>query len=239
MAHGPIYAAGYGLKEPAGGRSSEKRGCTGKRKKGSVIFYGICWWIACVSSMPRQVSIEFAGAMYHVMARGNRRAPIVQDDQDRVTFLRTLAEACEPTGFLVHAYVLMRSWPFIRPCGGGGFLFAEVPSEAAETGLREMAGAGREKGRWLPGGATCTGALAGGAGKFSDNAIRTVRGEKERLEEMPPCRTDPGGNHDETGLDQRGVGDENPELVLPADLPNTHQSREGSEAASKTECNKK
>jgi len=30
-----------------------------------------------------------------------------------------------------------------------------------------------------------------------------------------------------------------PELVLPADLPNTHQSREGSEAASKTECNKK
>ncbi len=72
--------------------------------------------------MPRQVSIEFAGAMYHVMARGNRRKPIVQDDQDRVTFLRTLAEACERTGFRVHAYVLMRSWPFIRPCGGGGFL---------------------------------------------------------------------------------------------------------------------
>jgi putative transposase len=57
--------------------------------------------------MPRQVSIEFAGAMYHVMARGNRRKPIVQDDQDRVTFLRTLAEACERTGFRVHAYVLM------------------------------------------------------------------------------------------------------------------------------------
>ena len=57
--------------------------------------------------MPRQVSIEFAGAMYHVMARGNRRAAIVQDDQDRVTFLRTLAEACERTGFRLHAYVLM------------------------------------------------------------------------------------------------------------------------------------
>ena len=50
---------------------------------------------------------KFPEAMYHVMARGNRRAAIVQDDQDRVTFLRTLAEACEPTGFLVHAYVLM------------------------------------------------------------------------------------------------------------------------------------
>ncbi len=57
--------------------------------------------------MPRQVRIEVSGAMYHVMARGNRRKPIVQDDQDRVTFLRTLAEACEATGFLVHAYVLM------------------------------------------------------------------------------------------------------------------------------------
>ncbi len=31
----------------------------------------------------------------------------MQDDQDRVMFLRTLAEACERTGFRVHAYVLM------------------------------------------------------------------------------------------------------------------------------------
>ena len=43
----------------------------------------------------------------HVMARGNRREAIVRDDQDCVTFLRTLAEACERTGFRVHAYVLM------------------------------------------------------------------------------------------------------------------------------------
>jgi REP element-mobilizing transposase RayT len=57
--------------------------------------------------MPRQVRIEFAGAMYHVMARGNRREAIVKDDQDRLTFLRTLGEACERTGFRVHAYVLM------------------------------------------------------------------------------------------------------------------------------------
>ena len=54
--------------------------------------------------MPRQVRIEFAGAMYHVMARGDRREPIVQDDEDRSTFLRTLGEACERSGFRVHAY---------------------------------------------------------------------------------------------------------------------------------------
>ena len=57
--------------------------------------------------MPRQVRIEFAGAMYHVMARGDRREAVVQDDEDRGTFLRTLGEACERSGFRVHAYVLM------------------------------------------------------------------------------------------------------------------------------------
>ena len=57
--------------------------------------------------MPRQVRIEYPGAFYHVMARGNRREPIVFDERDRKTFLRTLAEACERSGFRIHAFVLM------------------------------------------------------------------------------------------------------------------------------------
>ncbi len=57
--------------------------------------------------MPRQVRIEYEGAQYHVMARGDRRENIVQDDQDRETFERTLGEACEKSGFRIHAYVLM------------------------------------------------------------------------------------------------------------------------------------
>jgi len=57
--------------------------------------------------MPRQVRIEYPGAFYHVLARGNRKEPIVFDDSDRRTFLRTLAEACERTGFRIHAYALM------------------------------------------------------------------------------------------------------------------------------------
>jgi len=32
--------------------------------------------------MPRQKRIEYAGAIYHVMARGNRRENIVLDDED-------------------------------------------------------------------------------------------------------------------------------------------------------------
>ena len=57
--------------------------------------------------MPRQVRIEFEGATYHVMCRGDRREWIFEDDDDRRMFLATLAEAVRRTGWLVHAYVLM------------------------------------------------------------------------------------------------------------------------------------
>jgi len=48
--------------------------------------------------MPRQVRIEYAGAIYHVMSRGNRRQDISLDDVDRQDFLKTVAEACQKTG---------------------------------------------------------------------------------------------------------------------------------------------
>jgi len=57
--------------------------------------------------MPRQVRIEFDGAYYHLMCRGDRREAIYQDDQDRERFLSTLGETVGRTGWRVHAYVLM------------------------------------------------------------------------------------------------------------------------------------
>jgi REP element-mobilizing transposase RayT len=57
--------------------------------------------------MPRNVRIEYPGAFYHVMARGNRREAIFADELDRRYFLKALGEACEMTGWRVHAYVLM------------------------------------------------------------------------------------------------------------------------------------
>ncbi|MDQ3198695.1 MAG: hypothetical protein M3Q46_05830 [Verrucomicrobiota bacterium] len=39
--------------------------------------------------MPRSIRIEFAGAFYHVMARGNRREAIFLDDDDRRLFVQT------------------------------------------------------------------------------------------------------------------------------------------------------
>ncbi len=57
--------------------------------------------------MPRVPRIEFAGAIYHIMSRGNRLDPIFEDDKDRKIFLETLEETCRSAGWSVHSYVLM------------------------------------------------------------------------------------------------------------------------------------
>src|SRR5690606_34921782 len=57
--------------------------------------------------MARSIRIEYEGAFYHVMARGNRRERIFLDDEDRRFFLGTLGEACAMTGWRAHAWALM------------------------------------------------------------------------------------------------------------------------------------
>ena len=44
--------------------------------------------------MPRSIRIEYPGAFYHVMARGNRREDIFRDETDRKFFLKALGEVC-------------------------------------------------------------------------------------------------------------------------------------------------
>ena len=56
--------------------------------------------------MPRSPRIQYEGAIYHVMSRGDRREVITLDDQDRKIFLKTLEEACQRAGFVVYSYVL-------------------------------------------------------------------------------------------------------------------------------------
>ena len=57
--------------------------------------------------MPRKLRVEYPGAIYHVMNRGDRREPIFKDDVDRQRFLDTLGEVCVKTGWQVMAYCLM------------------------------------------------------------------------------------------------------------------------------------
>jgi putative transposase len=59
------------------------------------------------SLMARKLRIQYPGAIYHVMNRGDRRERIFSDDPDRQRFLETLTETCQKTGWQVHAYCLM------------------------------------------------------------------------------------------------------------------------------------
>ena len=45
--------------------------------------------------MPRQLRIQYQGAIYHLMSRGDRREEIFRDDLDRKSFLQTLGAACQ------------------------------------------------------------------------------------------------------------------------------------------------
>jgi REP element-mobilizing transposase RayT len=51
--------------------------------------------------------MQYPGACYHVLSRGDRHEAIFLNEDDRRRFLNTLAEACERTGWILHSYVLM------------------------------------------------------------------------------------------------------------------------------------
>lgn len=57
--------------------------------------------------MARKLRIEFPGARYHVINRGNYRAHIFADPGTRRAFLDCLGEAATKSGWVIHAYVLM------------------------------------------------------------------------------------------------------------------------------------
>ena len=81
--------------------------------------------------MPRKVRIEFPGAVYHVMRRGDHQEEIYRDDHDRIRFLDTLGEACGQTGWRIHAYVLM---------GNHYHLLLETPEPNLSAGMKWLQG---------------------------------------------------------------------------------------------------
>jgi REP element-mobilizing transposase RayT len=57
--------------------------------------------------MDRPWRIEFEGALYHILSRGNQRQDIFLDDADRQLFLDTLGEMASRYDIDIYAYVLM------------------------------------------------------------------------------------------------------------------------------------
>ena len=57
--------------------------------------------------MTRPLRLEFAGALYHVTSRGDRREDIFLDDVDRRDWLDVLGATCQRFNWVVHAFCQM------------------------------------------------------------------------------------------------------------------------------------
>jgi len=57
--------------------------------------------------MARPLRIEFAGAIYHITSRGDRKEPIFEDDDDRQSLLEVIAQSLDRHEAQMLAYCLM------------------------------------------------------------------------------------------------------------------------------------
>ncbi|MBC7365474.1 MAG: transposase [Undibacterium sp.] len=57
--------------------------------------------------MARKLRLEFEGATYHVISRGNYRADVFRADATRAAFMKCLGEASDKSGWVVHAWCVM------------------------------------------------------------------------------------------------------------------------------------
>ena len=59
--------------------------------------------------MARKPRLEFAGAIYHVLNRGNYRQDLFEKRGSAAAFVACLLETCERMGWVLHAYCVMRN----------------------------------------------------------------------------------------------------------------------------------
>ncbi len=77
--------------------------------------------------MARKLRLEYPGALYHVLNRGNYRAWIFETEGAKVAFEKCLFEACERAGWILHAYAIM---------GNHFHLALETPEPNLSEGMR-------------------------------------------------------------------------------------------------------
>jgi len=81
--------------------------------------------------MARPLRIEFPGALYHVISRGNERRAIVRDEGDRRKRVDWLRRTVETYGWRLHAFVLMNNHDH---------LFVETPEANLSAGMQHYNG---------------------------------------------------------------------------------------------------
>lgn len=90
--------------------------------------------------MARPLRIEYAGALYHITSRGNRRGQVFTEDADRREFLNILAEVNRRFETRCHAYCLM---------GNHYHLVLETPRGNLSSAMRQLNGVYTQKYNWL------------------------------------------------------------------------------------------
>ncbi|MFZ4860123.1 MAG: REP-associated tyrosine transposase [Desulfuromonadaceae bacterium] len=81
--------------------------------------------------MARPLRIEFPGAVYHVTTRGNARADIFEDNNDRILFCTVLSQVVKRFNWHCHAYCLMNNHYH---------LLIETPDGNLSAGMRQLNG---------------------------------------------------------------------------------------------------
>lgn len=81
--------------------------------------------------MARPLRIEYPGAFYHVTVRGNARADICREDEDRSVWVEVLAFVVGRFGWKCHAYCLMSNHYH---------LLVETPEPNLSRGMRQLNG---------------------------------------------------------------------------------------------------
>jgi putative transposase len=81
--------------------------------------------------VPRKPRLDAAGAIQHVVARGNAGGQIFDDDEDRLALIAGLGHAATIEGWRVHAYCLMNTHVH---------LVVETPEPTLGFGMRRLLG---------------------------------------------------------------------------------------------------
>jgi len=81
--------------------------------------------------MSRPLRLEYAGALYHITSRGDRREAIYEDDNDRSAFISVLEGVCDTYNWVCHAYCLMSNHYH---------LLIETPDANLSKGMRQLNG---------------------------------------------------------------------------------------------------
>jgi len=81
--------------------------------------------------MARPLRLEFPGAVYHITARGDRQEPIVEDDDDRLSFIDLLGKEVSQQGWVLYAFCLMHNHYH---------LLLETPEPNLVRGMRRLNG---------------------------------------------------------------------------------------------------